>query len=398
MNDKKLIEQLNKLKNIQPDSSWKKENRNILFNQISNSYVDVYKSSFQEKVKSLPAVLGNMLSKPVLAVIIVAILIGGVGIAVQPAYYSKPGDTFYFAKKITQKIRLALVLDKTEKAKMNIRFSSNHAKDITKVLSDSDFSDKKLAQELQGNFRQDLSMVKSGLRSITISDMEEAKGSAIATSEESSINSSASNIGTSGQIATSNTNKIDKQEGHSAESESQTPKGRDKQTEPNKQEGPSAQSESQTQKGQDEQTEPTSSQESVDNQSENSDNKVFSVDFEKDSQGKDIYIPEQKGSDNTVVEKEIADANQKLEKNKNKVENSTLSELYALLDQAEAEFGQENYKQARELLNKFSAKVENVTGRQAQGEVKDESEKATSTEESATSTDANATTSQTNKD
>ncbi len=376
MNDKKLIEQLNKLKNIQPDSSWKKENRSILFNQISNSYVDVYKSSFQEKVKSLPAVLGNMLSKPVLAVIIVAILIGGVGIAAQPAYYSKPGDTFYFAKKITQKIRLALVLDKTEKAKMNIRFSSNHAKDITKVLSDSDFSDKRLAQELQGNFRQDLSMVKSGLRSITTSDMEEAKGSAIATStsEESSIGSSASDIGTSGQIAISNTNKTDKQEGLSAESESQTQKGRD------------------------EQTEPTSSQESVDNQSENSDNKVFSVDFEKDSQGKDIYIPEQKGSDNTVVEKEIVSANKKLEKNKNKVNNSTLSELYALLDQAEAEFGQENYKQARELLNKFSAKVENVTGRQAQGEVKDESEKATSTEESATSTDANATTSQINKD
>ncbi len=376
MNDKKLIEQLNKLKNIQPDSSWKKENRSILFNQISNSYVDLYKSSFQEKLKSLPAVLGNMLSKPVWAIIIVAILIGGAGIAVQPAYYSKPGDTFYFAKKITQKIRLALVLDKTEKAKMNIRFSSNHAKDITEVLSDSDFSDKRLAQELQGNFRQDLSMVKSGLRSITTSDMEEAKGSAIATStsEESSIGSSASDIGTSGQIAISNINKIDKQDGLSAESESQTQKGRD------------------------EQTEPTSSQESVDNQSENSDNKVFSVDFEKDSQGKDIYIPEQKGSDNTVVEKEIVNANQKLEKNKNKVESSTLSELYALLDQVEVEFGQKNYKQARELLNKFSAKVENVTGRQAQGEVKDENEEATSTEESATSTDANATTSQTNKD
>ncbi len=374
MNDKKLIEQLNKLKSIQPDSSWKKENRSILFNQISNSYVDVYKSSFQEKVKSLPAVLGNMLSKPVLAVIIVAILLGGVGIAAQPVYYSKPGDTFYFAKKITQKIRLALVFDKTEKAKMNIRFSSNHAKDITEVLSDSDFSDKRLAQELQGNFRQDLSMVKSGLRSITTSDMEEAKGSAIATSEESSIGSSVSDIRTSGQIATSNTNKTDKQDGLSAENKSQTQKGRD------------------------EQTEPTSSQESVDNQSENSDSRVFSVDFEKDSQGKDIYIPEQNGGDNTVVEKEIVNANQKLENNKNKVNNSTLSELYALLDQAEAEFGQKNYKQARELLNKFSAKVENVTGRQAQGEVKDESEKATSTEESATSTDANATTSQINKD
>jgi hypothetical protein len=370
MSDKKIIEQLNRLKTVTPDSSWKEENRRILFSQISNSYADSYQPSVKERIEkakdslvSFISSFAKSLSKPVWAVVIATLLIGAGGVAAQPAYNSRPGDSLYFAKKLTQKIRLALVFDKKEKARMNIRFSSNHAKDITEVLSDSQFSDKRMAQELQVNFREELDSLKADLRSMT--------GKAT-----SSDNGVANKADSDRDVAVAPDENEDTGQDRGDRGDAGTNDS------PEKEAGETADNSQ-------------GSEEDVDNSEENSDNNGFSIaDFEKNGEGKDIYIPEDKNDNSgeeedgatAEVQKEITDAGQKLKNKEDSVDESALSELYDILNRAEAEFEQERYEQARQLLDEFGKKLDSIE-EGSEGEVKGVSEEATSTpEETASST------------
>jgi hypothetical protein len=369
--------QLNNLKKVKPDNSWKQENRRVLYNQISNSHVE-QQQSLAERIREAFIGLSNSLSKPAWAVVIIAALVITGGLGTQASQYSKPGDTFYFTKKITEKLKLALTFDEQEKAKMSIQFSSGHARDITETLSDPAFN-KESTSELQNSFREELMSVRKDLDSIAMSEkddnikengdskkegdkQESDQGSEQDRSEQENISEMNNNVSQEAEQTPA------RQEKKKSEQEDEQEPAGDNNT----------QSEQLAEKDQKTAT-------------ATDDNSMFIVESGKQENGQDIYIPEQDGQNKSgesdKVHQQMEEAGRKLENNSDGVDESSLAELYTLLDKAGEQFDQENYEQAKLLLDEFTEKFNSLqeegSGENAgngDGEVKGEFKEATTTE------------------
>jgi hypothetical protein len=102
------------------------------------------------------------------------VVIGGGIFGVQASNYSNPGDSLYIAKIISNKAKLAITFDEEKKTKMRIRFASDHAKDITKFLAESDPKEEtKETEKLSKNFKEQIYSVKTKLKEIKIAKNDE---------------------------------------------------------------------------------------------------------------------------------------------------------------------------------------------------------------------------------
>lgn len=172
MNDKDLLQKLNNLKTIKPDDNWKKNYREVLYSQISAG------SAEDSPVSNFRAVLGNLmpgkiladLIKPVWAMTLVCVLILAAGIGgVYASKNSKPGDSLYIAKIISEKAQLAITFNQSDKAKLGLEFAANRAKEITQVLEESKGQENKQnekVEQLSKNFKNEISQVKTRLTAI----------------------------------------------------------------------------------------------------------------------------------------------------------------------------------------------------------------------------------------
>src|SRR3989338_7524674 len=141
MNERKLIKKLNNLKNIKPDNNWKKNYQEILYSQISANRLGtdsrtnlgiIWKSIMPRQI------LAN-LAKPVWVSLAASILILVVGIGgVYASKNSKPGDSLYIAKIISEKAKFAITFDEEDKAKLGVEFAVNRAREMKLVLDEAD--------------------------------------------------------------------------------------------------------------------------------------------------------------------------------------------------------------------------------------------------------------------
>lgn len=169
MNDQELIKKLNNLKQITPDSDWKKSYREILYSQISVGLpANQAKANWEIILDNLaPRQILTNLAKPVWLASLASILILVVGLG--GAYVSKnskPGDSLYIAKIISEKAQLAMAFNEKDKAKLGVDFAANRAKEITQVLKNSaqaDKADKDKLAVLARNFKNEISQVKNRL-------------------------------------------------------------------------------------------------------------------------------------------------------------------------------------------------------------------------------------------
>jgi|GEM_PF-837893 hypothetical protein len=168
MTDKELIQKLNSLKQVSLEASWKKETRDLLLSQISNSAAKEVKISVWEMaVNDLKNSFAFVPRAAWGAICFVLVLVGG-GFSVYAANYSKPGDYFYTAKILKEKTQLAMTFDKEEKVKLDMKLASIHAKEISEVLSDPKTqSNGKKAQKLAHNFQTEINTVKERLSEIS---------------------------------------------------------------------------------------------------------------------------------------------------------------------------------------------------------------------------------------
>ena len=172
MNEKDLLKKLNNLKNIQPDDNWKKDYREILYSQISaGAAVNKSESNLRTIWESVaPGRVFLSMAKPVWVTSLASILILVVGIGgVYASKNSKPGDSLYIAKIISEKAQLVMTFDEKDKAKLGLEFATNRAKEITQVLEESkEPEDKKGKQveQLTQDFKKEISQVKNRLTTI----------------------------------------------------------------------------------------------------------------------------------------------------------------------------------------------------------------------------------------
>jgi len=175
MTDKELLSQLNNLKSIKPDSQWKAVARDILFNQISSGGAEIQKTEaadlgalfiFKKFVSYAARPAGVLLT-------VLAVVLGGGVFSIYAARDSKPGDSLYIAKMISEKAQLVVTFDQKEKAKLELGFASNRAKEITQVLSEPGNGEREQkVEKLSKDFKKEIFTAKTRLEKINM-----AKGS-----------------------------------------------------------------------------------------------------------------------------------------------------------------------------------------------------------------------------
>jgi hypothetical protein len=160
MTDRELLRNLSKLKQIEPDASWLKANRDSLFTQISNSggqklsawsYFIININSAL-KAASAPAV--------VLASLLLAVFASG---AYSHLLFSnvKPTDSLYIAREISEKAKLNTVIDQEDRQQLASQFAVNNAKDIAAALSDPNLKDEQEVAKLSDKFNEEIKTVQT---------------------------------------------------------------------------------------------------------------------------------------------------------------------------------------------------------------------------------------------
>lgn len=177
--EKQIIQQLNNLKNIKPDENWKQSYRDILLSQISSSQsFEEPKFSWSVFAKSfVPKQINFRLAGPVwVTTLVLTIIFSGGAASIFASRDTKPGDSFYLAKLVSEKAQLAMTFDETDKAKLSLEFASNRAKELSQVISDTKVgeSDKKV-ESLSRSFKKEISEAKSRLAKINVAVTTENK-------------------------------------------------------------------------------------------------------------------------------------------------------------------------------------------------------------------------------
>ncbi|OGF30656.1 hypothetical protein A3H09_01765 [Candidatus Falkowbacteria bacterium RIFCSPLOWO2_12_FULL_45_13] len=169
MNDRELLKKLNNLKDIKPDQAWKKNYRGILYSQISASRPVLAPQSNIRIVWQtiMPRQILISLAKPVWLASAASVLILVVGLGgVYASKNSKPGDSLYIAKIISEKAQFAMAFDEQDKAKLGVEFATNRAKEMVQILKDTDqtleTNNDKL-EALSQNFKREIGQVKKRL-------------------------------------------------------------------------------------------------------------------------------------------------------------------------------------------------------------------------------------------
>ncbi|MFA6307057.1 MAG: DUF5667 domain-containing protein [Patescibacteria group bacterium] len=172
MNDKDLLKKLNNLKTIKPDDNFKKNYRELLYAQISAG-ATVNKSESNLRIiweSIMPGKVFINMVKPVWITSLASVLILVIGVGgVYASKNSKPGDSLYIAKIISEKAQFVMTFNEKDKAKLGLEFATNRAKEITQVLEESKESeDKKGAkvEQLSQDFKKEISQVKNRLTTI----------------------------------------------------------------------------------------------------------------------------------------------------------------------------------------------------------------------------------------
>jgi len=170
---KNLNSQLNNLKKIKPGIDYKSKNRELLLTQIYNTaeakpadfsfgfttYLQQYVSEFADFIAQPAMVVGFVLVS----------LLGGGLFGATASKGTKPGDSLYVAKRISEKTQLALTFGEKEKAQLRIDFAGNRVEEIEQVLADNKENNaetKKTVNDLVNNVKSEVGAAKNGLQKI----------------------------------------------------------------------------------------------------------------------------------------------------------------------------------------------------------------------------------------
>lgn len=189
MTEKKIISQLNKLKALSPDKTWQNSCRDVLVSQISNSGGRKL-NAWQEFLISFKCV-SNLAYRPVIvmASFFVILLVTSL-FSYQLFSSSKPNDSLYIARVISERAKLNTVLDSRSKELLAAKFAMSHAKDISNILADPDFdfeANSKQVARLNDSFSKEIELARTKLGSLqeTEESLPEASNEIISSSTSS---------------------------------------------------------------------------------------------------------------------------------------------------------------------------------------------------------------------
>ncbi|MDD3711640.1 MAG: hypothetical protein PHP37_03520 [Patescibacteria group bacterium] len=163
MTDKQLLQKLKDLKAISLDEKTKQANKDILFSQISNTFIKSEKvvGGYLFNFKNVFSVM----SQPLLVVAgIFVFLLSSLVLGSGLYENSKPNDSLYIARVISEKARLNTTFSQSQRDALALKFASDHAKDIATILMDPEFhTEENMAEveKLNASFQAEISKVKT---------------------------------------------------------------------------------------------------------------------------------------------------------------------------------------------------------------------------------------------
>lgn len=162
MTERNLLKQLHNLKvSVKPASQRKARGRDILMNQISQGE-PLSRVGFFSVVKNLPPFdfIGRV-SQPAWAVILIILAILGAGTgSLYAARGTKPGDSLYIAKIISEKTRAAFTFSEKQKMKLSVEFAGNRAKEMVEVQKGGNGGQAERMEKLTNDFKKEIRNIK----------------------------------------------------------------------------------------------------------------------------------------------------------------------------------------------------------------------------------------------
>jgi len=163
MTNQELIAKFNSLKKISPDQNWLKSNREFLLSQISNSGAEKLPTWRILVIDFTSALKSAAQPAYALAVFILLIFSGGL-FSSQILAKTKPNDSLYIARVISEKVKVNTTFDSAQRDKLAAQFATEHAQDITVILADPAFNteaNKDQVAKLNDSFKEEVNTVKA---------------------------------------------------------------------------------------------------------------------------------------------------------------------------------------------------------------------------------------------
>lgn len=194
MTDKQLLIQLKSLKNVCLDCDTKKSHRDVLFSQISAQSSEVSNSEKIQSESHAALYFKNfviLISRPALAVAGVFLFLAGAAIFGSSFYKnSKPNNSLYIARIISEKAQLNTTFSQSERDALALKFAVNNAKDIAEVLMDPEFNteaNKDKVEKLNASLQNEISKVKTQMDQKTVTPEEPIVQSATSLTEGNGV-------------------------------------------------------------------------------------------------------------------------------------------------------------------------------------------------------------------
>lgn len=162
MTDRDLIKKLGNLKEIKPDASWLKANRASLYTQISNSGATQL-STWSTFVINFRSVLKTASAPAVALASLMFVLIGSSAYGHLLLSNTKPNQSLYIARELSEKAKLTTILNTEAREKMASQFAVNNAQDIATVLSDPNFNNTQEIEKLNVKFNEEINVAKKSV-------------------------------------------------------------------------------------------------------------------------------------------------------------------------------------------------------------------------------------------
>ncbi|HZJ41694.1 MAG TPA: hypothetical protein VFD51_01605 [Patescibacteria group bacterium] len=206
MTEKDLIQKLNNAKNVSPDAKWLASNRELFLTQIANSGADnltIWQIVFINFKSFAKASSGPAFASVVFLFVLLASSVFGHKLFSQ----AKPNDSLYIARVISEKAKLNTVLDSEARNKMALKFATDHARDISQVLSNPEFNNddnKAEVEKLNENFDKEIETVKNKMATIATNREERIKKEEARNENNEVAVNTDSDINVEGQASTTN--------------------------------------------------------------------------------------------------------------------------------------------------------------------------------------------------
>jgi len=177
MPNRNLIKQLNSLKDLRADNNFRKENKNILLNQIYSGDMESANNSFnwvEVITKKIPLDAFKMIPHSAFVGAFVLVFMFGSGLfGMHVAQNAKPGDSLYIAKIAKEKTQFVFTFDEKKKVELGLEFAGNRAKELALVLEEhqdeknnSENEKNEKVSKLVDDFKKEIKNVKVRINKI----------------------------------------------------------------------------------------------------------------------------------------------------------------------------------------------------------------------------------------